>query len=374
MRLNTQFHGIEVHESLRKVIDRKIEKLRRRFPEYQDETVWLTVSIEKAPRKYEFVCDLTLKVPRKVLRASRSAEDLSTAVTTAFDALILDSEKLKVQMNRAMRRRRRLERSEQQGVEPSAEEIFSTARQVVFTGALRERLGPLYNFARREILQSQLAGDLQPGDIVPVEVVDEAIANVFSGLQMTVPEKEIERLLYAEVWKILRREVDEVKESRERWVSLEKAVEDETAVEPEGTLTGDLFEYWQPEEVLRVEDVIPDSTFPSQEQVMEDEEIQKVLMCALSTLPAKERGAFVLNDVEGFQSEEISLILGTPVEAIESTIEGARAKVREALASACRKITDANLREWYGALSRLPYSEEVERHLRELLNVQQNPA
>jgi len=377
MQLTIQTHAVEITDFLRKLIDRKVEKLNQRFQEFHRDALKLTVALTRSLHRNQYIAELTLKVPRKVFHAEKATDDPVSAVTSSFDALIRDAERYKFIMNRSLRAKRMRLRATQRSLlstveETASQEMFENARQKVFGDAVRNRLASLYNFARREVLHHQLSGDLQPGDISPVELVDEAVVNVFEKSRTTLSEKEIEHLLYKEIWGILQREIDDVKSSRAQWTSVEKIVENMPVEEEsaEGGVSGnDLFEYWEPEEVLHFEDVLPGSTFPTQEQILEDGELQNLLIHALRRLPEIERRAFVLSDIEGFQLEEIALILSVRIDEIENILNAAREKVKKELAEVSLRVSDADLKEWYSALSRLPYSEEVERRLQRILSL-----
>jgi len=376
MQLTIQTHAVEITDFLRKLIDRKVEKLNQRFQEFHRDALKLTVALTRSLHRNQYIAELTLKVPRKVFHAEKATDDPVSAVTSSFDALIRDAERYKFIVNRSLRAKRMRPRATQRSLlstveETASQEMFENARQKVFGDAVRNRLASLYNFARREVLHHQLSGDLQPGDISPVELVDEAVVNVFEKSRTTLSEKEIEHLLYKEIWGILQREIDDVKSSRAQWTSVEKIVENMPVEEEsaEGGVSGnDLFEYWEPEEVLHFEDVLPGSTFPTQEQILEDGELQNLLIHALLRLPEIERRAFVLSDIEGFQLEEIALILSVRIDEIENIVNAAREKVKKELAEVSLRVSDADLKEWYSALSRLPYSEEVERRLQRILS------
>ena len=53
-----------------------------------------------------------------------------------------------------------------------------------------------------------------------------------------------------------------------------------------------------------------------------------LVRCALQTLPAKERAALVLRDLEGFSTEEVALALGSRPVTVRSQVSSARAKIK----------------------------------------------
>jgi RNA polymerase sigma-70 factor (ECF subfamily) len=58
------------------------------------------------------------------------------------------------------------------------------------------------------------------------------------------------------------------------------------------------------------------------------EEQRRLVQAALLTLPAREREAIVLRDIEGLSSEEVARILGTSAGTVRSQVSAARLKVK----------------------------------------------
>jgi RNA polymerase sigma-70 factor (ECF subfamily) len=60
-----------------------------------------------------------------------------------------------------------------------------------------------------------------------------------------------------------------------------------------------------------------------------------LIRCALQSLPAKERAALVLRDLEGFSTEEVARALGSRPVTVRSQVSTARAKIK----TYCERIT-----------------------------------
>jgi RNA polymerase sigma-70 factor (ECF subfamily) len=64
------------------------------------------------------------------------------------------------------------------------------------------------------------------------------------------------------------------------------------------------------------------------EDAVTRDEQRRLVQAALLTLPAREREAIVLRDIEGLSSEEVARILGTSAGTVRSQVSAARLKVK----------------------------------------------
>ena len=75
------------------------------------------------------------------------------------------------------------------------------------------------------------------------------------------------------------------------------------------------------------------------EDAVTRDEQRRLVQAALLTLPAREREAIVLRDIEGLSSEDVARILGTSAGTVRSQVSAARLKIKryvEAQRGTCR--------------------------------------
>jgi len=75
------------------------------------------------------------------------------------------------------------------------------------------------------------------------------------------------------------------------------------------------------------------SSHPSAEKELLHSERKRLLMLALATLPAKERAAVVLREIEGISTAEVAAILGSSEATVRSQVSKAIARLRTQLNS-----------------------------------------
>ncbi len=192
-------------------------------------------------------------------------------------------------------------------------------------------LESLYNFARREVAYRQAVGDIVEGDLSPEEVVDEVALSAIEQFDERPGSLDFDRWLMQLALDLIERRANEIKEEREGALRLEEDVP-ETPPEEEVAHAGEeVFEFFQPDEDLRLEDLIEDRRVPTPEEVLERRDLQRYVESALAQLPRRWREAFVLYSVEGLSLEETARVMRRAVEEVRHWVELTRALLRERL-------------------------------------------
>ena len=78
------------------------------------------------------------------------------------------------------------------------------------------------------------------------------------------------------------------------------------------------------------ETTIPDRRVSTPEQILASDEILRLIASALRDLGSGPREAFILNAIEGFSVDEITVITGLPAERVLVFISVAREHLRKA--------------------------------------------
>ncbi len=311
-------NGITVDEHARKAIDRKIQKLEAMLEKFQPDMVKLRMKLNKLNKREEYTVDLILELPNKTLRASKSGDKLSKALNESFNSLIREVKKFKAFLRREPDYKRK--------IRPTYKEMLLKTTtpeetQELYLDFIEKNFQRFYNFAYREIRNRIYQGLLKPGELMVQDVLDEAILKISEEVEPNFDEKQVRKRVYQAIETIIKRKVKEV---RFRRVPLEKTVEIHD-------LDTELYEYYQPDDVVKVEDVIPDPTSPEPEDWYEEEEIEETVDRVISLLPNRWRQALQLVEMEGFSPEEVAMIQGVPAEQVKQEVENAKQFIREKL-------------------------------------------
>ncbi len=319
MRITINRNGVELGPQVEELIRRKIQKIDRLLEDFDPDAVAIKIDFEKVERKKSTTVRIVLDLPQKVLRSEKTHKNVMRAISLTFDALWREVKKYKEFYRHEPEYKRK--------VRPSIKERLASAE---LREALKEEyltivlklLKRLFNFARREIQFRIWSGQLRKGDLSVGDVLDEAVVDVFNRLPDEYDESWIERELFRSVIRIIDRAV---KERKIRKVPLEKTVEAYEDIDTE------IWEFYQPDNIYHLEDLVPDHFFPEPDQAIEQEDIKRYIDQVLSGLPDKWRHAFYLTVFEEFTPEEIAMVQGISPEEVKKYVQLAREYLREKL-------------------------------------------
>jgi ribosomal subunit interface protein len=329
-------HG---HELLRKKLRQKIAKLEKHLQHFPPDTVHLHVALERNPKKEFYTAALTLRVPSNILRSEKSSPDLIKAFDDAVKSLLRELESLKAQLRRDTfwKRKERREQLRQLkaarfAAEPQTEGVGPQSLGDVIRELLASHHARLLRYVRRHLWHAVTARELPANAIDPRAVVDEVARRALAA-----PERKPDKLsyllwLYVLARQELARRRKALQAQAEETVSLEKvqALEDDGA-EAEG------YDAEQPLDIIEREleppvvptgDVLPDPAAVSPAEIVSRRELLAELRRTANAWPRPEREVFELHFVEGFEPDEVAMILGQPVASVRKLIEAVQQRVR----------------------------------------------
>ncbi len=171
--------------------------------------------------------------------------------------------------------------------------------------------------ARHDVAYHRSMGDLLPGEPEPHEVVADALARAWRLRSRKPADQSVRVWLLGTLHRVIR---DRVRQERglQRFWAL--ALEDPVTEGSAEALDETFYDWYQPDDAPRWEDLLPGPA-PSPEECVELEE--------LGARPDPDaRQAVVLRDEHGLTHEEIAHVLGRSVEEVDGLLNRGRAETK----------------------------------------------
>ena len=269
---------------------------------------------------YRFILHLHLP-RRKVLSVHEEGDNIQNVIKEAFTELgrKVDRIKSRVRNEHLWKRkaRRKLLRSQKQariieektpGKEPATPKLWF--------GQIQKWLPHLYDFSRREIIYLQNSNDLSPEDIQPDELVDEVLVTAFENLDKKPEQLDLKAWLFQTAIHILDQEVEKSR-TRRLTISLEEVV-------PDKNIDENIYDFYQPDEVLTIEELIGIEEHVPQDEAEQLLKMQLLAQPALAQLPHIWRRAALLHHQAGLSIPEVAMILALEEQKVMDLMNSAR--------------------------------------------------
>ncbi|MBI3940619.1 MAG: sigma-70 family RNA polymerase sigma factor, partial [Acidobacteria bacterium] len=188
--------------------------------------------------------------------------------------------------------------------------------------AISQSLDKVENYIRRELYRQALVENLPPGLLQPQAILDEVFLEVSAHAARLPDNWTVERWMIQVARDRIRNRVQELDANRDQ-----PHVED--AAENPERWYDEALNFYQPDESLRVEDVLPDDRSATPEELLAQHEREEQLRRAIAHLPDPIRESFVLFALEGFNSDEIAMITRKTPDRVLEEVQEAQGLLRE---------------------------------------------
>jgi len=315
--------------AVEKDLQHQIEKLRKRLQVFRPELIHLKGMVEEVSAREGTSVSLNLRLPSGQMAVQAKASTAAAAVKTAFEDLLQQVNKHKDLLRSSHKWQRR---QNEASMRRRTSVPFEQTLAVVFPAAVSAddvrsyvnvNLSRLARFVEREIYFRETADQVTPDSISKEEVIDETIAAAL-GDGYEKPERlALEPWLYRLALNALD-QLSRPEGTNGGAVRLEESARKQNvraSDEPE-------LQFHQPDEAITEETIIADDRVATPEQIVESDEMMRLIASALLDVIPTQREAFILYAIEGFGIDEISAITGVPPEGVSNSIAAARDHLR----------------------------------------------
>ncbi len=333
------FHA---HEQLRGKVRQKLAKLERHLQRFTPDAVYLHVALEKYARKDLFRAGLVLRVPSNILRSDRRAADPIPALDKAAKSLLRQLSEFKSRLRREPLWKRKQRRAELHAAKalrfadvPMANGTGPQNENDVLRAFIERNYTRLLRYVRRHLWHEMTLGKIPRGAIDARAVVDEVTCQALAAPEQKPAGPGFLLWLYMLARQELTRRSKALQAQARETVALEEPrvlpedAEAATGYEPEQPL--DIVEQILEPPVVEAKNLIPDArTVPPDEAVAQKELLEQVQK-TVNTWPKPEREVFELYFVEGFEPDEIGMVLGLTAKDANELLTSIRARLRDTL-------------------------------------------
>jgi RNA polymerase sigma factor (sigma-70 family) len=204
--------------------------------------------------------------------------------------------------------------------------------RAMFFSVVGRYLDNLQHFVRHQLAYAQAVGDLRPGELDTEDVVDAILLRAYREFVKTPPAAPLRRWLFGLAREQVATEIQRQKAWRERTpLRTEHDVPETPPEEAVSTLGDEILDFYEPDEDLKLEDVIADMFVMTPEKEAETRELRWCVDAALAGMPQAWRQAVQLRYVDGRGVAEIAKTLGVPEGEARRLLEHASQYLRQRL-------------------------------------------
>jgi RNA polymerase sigma factor (sigma-70 family) len=194
----------------------------------------------------------------------------------------------------------------------------------------------LKQFVRHVLSFAEARGDLPRGALAPEDIVDATLVQAYSEFVLNPTPGNIQAWLIRLATKQLAAEIRRTKFDRERTVHIEEDIPETPPTEEVSTLGDEILDFYQPDEDLKMEDIVPDVEVPTPEQEAEQKELRQCVRGAFATMPREWRRVTLLHHIQGLTVQQIARLIERPESEVTGMLEEAREYLRlRLIASGC---------------------------------------
>lgn len=296
-----------------------------------DATSCLRALVEQKPDRSLFHVRLTLNLRGGALEVHEEQKDLRACFREAFHKIErqLEQRNADAREDRIWHRIARRRETRRAMVGPD-EEVAPES----FFDAAAPHLNRLSEFVRHMLALLEANGDLAEGELEPDEVVDTVLLRAYREFAAGRGPDNVESWMEGLATEHMGAQSRRSQQERERLVSIEEDIPEIPPTEEVSTLGEETLDFYQPDEDLKVEDVIPDVEVPPPDQPAELRELRRCVRTQIRSLPREWRQMLQLHFVEDLPITEIARIFEVSEPDISQSLENARQQLRRALVQA----------------------------------------
>jgi RNA polymerase sigma factor (sigma-70 family) len=323
------FHGVPDHlkEPIRNYWDRKWQRLERLLQSFPPDQRHLRLVIHNHHPVWDARAVLMLSSGTLVAQGKGYDDNYREALDTTAGRLAEEVRRHKglLRHDYLYHRKRRRQR-DFVSIRSAVEERHAGGDREAFAELLRAAMRGLQDHARRELIVAQLEGALRPNELTVSDVVDEAVTKAYEQFDQR-PAGPLEPWLT----RLLHDVIDaHVRDGRPAAAGIDERIPtDDPRFRVDGGWLVENEPFWgEVEPPLTLEQVLPSDRAVEPWQEVAADEQHRWILARLRSFPQRQRRAFTLYALDGWDEEDIANVQGRTADEVRRDIDQVRQMLR----------------------------------------------
>ena len=332
MKVTRAFRNLDRHGQQRapEVIEEELRQIAPHLERFNKDLVRLDVSASQTRGKTRIHVSLRLQLPSGVVAAQEDGFEIEPVLREAFAALRRRVDRHVARLTHEPEWKRRDRRRRIGAPLPPVRDAVDAERRALFFHLIEDHLDTVYDTVRRELTYLEASGSVPEGYLSVRALVDATILRALDRFEQRPSEFSVGDWLTQLAFETIEAEAQAARRAVPDDAASIHAETEAPAQEPTGS-DQDMFEFYQPDDVLLLEDLIADDAEDTPETETAARETALALHRAVAGLPALWRRVLLLVDLKDFSLERASSVLGLPEDEVTRIAQSARSCLREKL-------------------------------------------
>ena len=351
MEVIRAFRNLDRHGQQRapEVIEEEVRQLEPHLVRFREDLVRLEVVASQTSGKTRIQVSLRLQLPSGVIAAQEEGFEIEPVLRKAFADLRHQVDRHVARLKHEPEYKRPARRRRIGAPLPPARHAAEADRRAFFFDLIEDHLDTVYNTVRRELTYLECSGSVPAGYLSVGDIVDATILNGLNRFERRPTEFSVRDWLTQLAFETVEAEAQAARRAvPEGAASIE--AEPEAPAEDPTVADQDMFEFYQPDDVLRLEELIADDGGTDPETEMSRHDIAVTLHRAIADLPSVERRVLYRLHLDHATLAETADLLGLSEAEVEEIAEKAGETLRSKLVEA-------------GLISEAPGRAPIEREI-----------
>ena len=332
MKVISAFRNLDRHGQQRapEVIEEEVRQLEPHLARFREDLVRLEVVVSQTRGKTRIQVSLRLQLPSGVIAVQEEGFEIEPVLRKAFADLRHRVDRHVARLKHEPEFKRPARRRKIGALLPPARDAAEAERRALYFGLIENHLDTVYDAVRRELTYLECSGSVPAGYLSVRDIVDATILKGLYRFERRPTEFSVRDWLTQLAFETIEAETLAAR----RAVPEDAAPIDAAPEAPAGEPTEsdeEMFEFYQPDDVLLLEELIADDGGDDPETAVAKRQDALFLHRAIAGLPALWRRVLFLVDLNATPLEKASSVLGIAEDDVTRIVQLARDYLRDKL-------------------------------------------